>query len=691
MKIKKFLKKWQKQNVVMRIFFLLFLVWYFVSLILFTKSIISLSGIETTIRVIVLLVLYLHLFIYVLYGLVLMFTKKKKIVVLLLLTLLYSPILNIASYHIDRAYNIIDGVQKKYVEYTSVMIALKETSIFNKIGIISSNEDPTGYTIPQNIIKENKITAKTVEYDDYISMATDLYDGVIDAMFVADSYVTMFNTYEKFENIDKDTKIVYQKTEKLENVDNVSYSTKKLDTPFTMLLMGVDSTGDGITNGASFNGDSLMMITFNPHTLNATVFSIPRDTYVPIACNGDKENKINSSAYGGTSCVVKTIENLTGIKIDYYMKINFTGVVKLVDDLGGVEVDVPIKFCEQDSERRFGEYEICLDKGVQKLNGEQALALARHRHSLPLGDFQRVQHQQLVVEAMIRELKNIRDIDAFYKILEDVANNIDTNLSTPQILSLYGVGKDILLNSLKNDLNLSIQKTYLTGYDLTMYMPSYRSHVYTFQYYKQSLEDITEAMKVNLGLSKPTVVKTFSFDINEEYTSPVIGKTNYNEPHRELMPNFIGKTKIDVEKWLMTREIEVEYIEESSSRPTGEIIKQSVVSGTLAETVDKMVITTSKNDGTSNKPSTEDNPSENTPDDTLPDFTGKTLSEFNKWKNSLKNANFTIDSKELAIDDIMTLGISDLKENTIYKQSSPKGTKLENLSSLTVYYYKITE
>ena len=119
-----------------------------------------------------------------------------------------------------------------------------------------------------------------------------------------------------------------------------------------------------------------------------------RDTFVAISCYGGTESKINSSAYGGTSCVVKTIENLTDIKIDYYVKINFTGVVKLVDDLGGVEVDVPIKFCEQDSQRRKSEeYRICLDKGVQVLNGEQALALSRHRKTLPLGDFQRVQHQ----------------------------------------------------------------------------------------------------------------------------------------------------------------------------------------------------------------------------------------------------------------------------------------------------------
>lgn len=684
MKLKNFIKKWKKQNIFMRVAYLILLVWYTVSLVLFTKSLLSLSGIETVFRALALTVLILHLIIYVLYGLVLLFTGKKRLIVLLILTFIYSPVLNFASYYIDRTYNIIDNVQKKYIEYTSVMISLKDTENFDKIGIISSKDDPTGYIIPSDMIKEHDIKGKLVEYNDYISMAADLYDENIDAMFIADSYPTILSSYEKFSMIESETKIVYSKTKKLENVDNVSYSVKKLDSPFTLLLMGVDSTGDGITKGSSFNGDSLMLITFNPHTLNATVFSIPRDTYVPIACNGNKENKINASAYGGTSCVVKTIENLTGIKIDYYVKINFTGVVKLVDDLGGITLDVPIKFCEQDSERRFGEYEICLDKGVQKLNGEQALAFARHRHTLPLGDFQRVQHQQMVVEAMVKELKNIKNVDDFYKILEDVTNNIDSNLTTPGILSLYSVGKDILINSLKNNLNLSIQKTYLTGYDLTMYIPSYRSYVYTFQYSRQSLNDIVDAMKINLELSSPTIIKTFSFDANEEYELSVIGKKYYNEPKRELMPNMVGKSKSDVESWALNREIEIEYNEEESTMPTGTILKQSIINGTLLEGITKVTFTTSIYNGASSKPPEQEEPTEAS----LPDFTGMTLSEFNKWRNSLKNVNMTITTTPLTVDDLATLPSTDLKGNVIYKQSSPKGTKIENLTSLTVYYYE---
>lgn len=690
-----FIKKWKRQNKPLRYLFLTICLAYLISLGFFTFSIIKLPGIETLLRIIILTVFYIHAFILVLGGLILLFTKKyNRYVFLLILTFIYVPILSLCSYHIDKTYNIIDSVQKKYVEYTSVLLSLKDNENIKKIGMISAKNDPTGYIIPQDMIKENKIANEIVEYDDYISMISELYDGEIDAMFVASSYVTMFNTYEKFANIANETKIIYSKTKELENVDNVTYSTKSLTEPFTMLLMGVDSEGDGIASSSSFNGDTLMMITFNPKTLNATVFSIPRDTYVPISCRGDAENKINSSAYGGTSCVVNTIQNLTGIDIDYYVKINFTGVVNLVDNLGGVSLDVPISFCEQDSQRRFGEHLICLEPGYQKLNGEQALALARHRKSLPLGDFQRVQHQQLVVEAMLKEIKNIDSTSDFYKILDDATKNIDTNMSTPQILSMYNIGKNILLSSLNKSNSISIEKTYLTGYDLTMYMDSARSYIYTFQYYKQSLDDIIKLMKENLELEKPELIKTFSFDANEDYEIPVTGKQYYNEKRRELLPNFIGQTKEFAENWARERGIEIIFKEEESTSPNNQILSQTEHAGKLVEKVSSLTITVSKN-----TPSSGSNPGEiegpETPEEPtgpeemlLPDFTGMSIQDFNKWKSSLKGMNLVIDLIELSPEDILTLEGIDLQENTIYKQSHEKDTKLSEISSLKVYYYK---
>ena len=351
--------------------------------------------------------------------------------------------------------------------------------------------------------------------------------------------------------------------------------------PFTILLLGIDSEGQGIKEASSFNGDTIMLVSFDPVTLNATIFSIPRDTYVKMACGG-RLNKINAASWGGTSCMVKTVQDLTGINVDYYAKINFKGVVDLVNVLGGVTVNVPISFCEQNSNREFGDALICLEPGVQKLDGEQALAFARHRHSLPLGDFQRAQHQQMIVEAMIQSMKSVRSVNDFYSILNAISNNIDTNMSTNEMLSFYNVAKNLLIKS--GDVNLNITKTYLTGYDLYVYNGSGKA--YTFQYYKQSLADIVKAMNITLGKEKKEEIKDFTFDLNEPYEKKVIGKTYYNETRKQVVPDFTLMSVSEAKSWGNNNGITIninETISESEEYTDGQITSQSVHDGVLTE------------------------------------------------------------------------------------------------------------
>lgn len=525
--------KLKKCSKVLLTLFIISLILYTGSLIFLTINLTSLSGIETALRIIALVIFYLFLICYLIGGLIALITKRKKtFIVMMIFSILLSGVFLVASYYIDKTYNKVDNISKKYVTYTSNMIALNDTenSDIKKIGMISDKDDVEGNILAKKIMKKENISDnKIVKYDDYYEMLTDLYAKEIDAVFVTSNYGVLFSSEELFANIKNDVKVVYEYSEKMENKDKTSAdtaSTKKLTEPFTILLLGVDSEKDGLNANQAFNGDTLMMITFNPKTLNATMFSIPRDTYVPIACRNNAENKINSSAASGTKCVIDTIENLTDIDVDYYVKVNFKGVVDLVDALNGIDVDVPVSFCEQDSNRLFGDNEICLKPGEQTLKGEAALALSRHRKTLPLGDFQRVQHQQLVVEGIAKKAKTIRSVNDFYKILDAISKNIDTNMSTNQMLSFYNVFKKMLTTTLsgKDDF-ITIDHTYLTGSDLSIYNPSTRMNMYTFQYNRASLKEIVTLMKVNLGLEKADLIKNFNFSINTEYELSVAGKT----------------------------------------------------------------------------------------------------------------------------------------------------------------------
>ncbi len=496
-------------------------------------------------------------------------SKKSKYFILIIVLLIIGAGEFFISSLIDKGVSTIDKMNKNYVTYSSSLIAMKDGN-YNKlskikdakIGIISDKNDTEGYVLAQNIIKKDKITKdQLVEYDDYVSMLSDLYSDEVNAIFISSSYEDKFASVEKYEKIgsevvelDKYSKLMKKVTDK-----NTSASTKKVTEPFTMLLLGVDSPTEDISK-ASGLGDSIMLITFNPNTLNATVFSIPRDTFVPITCYRNARSKITHAASGGDSCMISTIENFTGINIDYYAKVNFQGLIKLVDALGGIDVDVPYKFCESNSVRSLNSSDlIYVEKGWQHLNGEQALALSRNRKTVSecgkewnkgtRNDFVRGQNQQLVVRGIMNKLKTIKSINQLYSVLDTISISLDTNLTRDQILDFYNVFKKVLVNSGSlsdsNDV-ISMQKTYLNGSGGLIYDNIMNMKLYEFVPSSQSLNAIIKAMKVNLELIEEDYDTSFSFTIDEPYESKIIGADLYGGVTK--YPDPTSDTKTDSSK-----------------------------------------------------------------------------------------------------------------------------------------------
>lgn len=624
-------KKFNRTKLSVRLVYIFVLLLFIASYGYLFYSLLLLNNIETKLRIIVLCVLGIFIIMYSFFDLLLLLTKKHKtVIVTSFIVMLISCFSVIGSLAINKAYGLLANMNKETVVYTTNLITMKDTKFDNsknfKVGIINNETDVEGNVLAYDLMKEKNLNVSVEKYDTYFEMLEKLYDGSLGGIFITSNYATVYDGYDAYKKIDTDVKVEYEYSKEMKNQDYIEASGS-VENPFTVLIMGVDSKKDGLKANAAFNGDTLMLITFNPHTLNATVFSIPRDTYVPIAClkNGES-SKINSSAAYGTQCVINTVQNLVDIKIDYYVKINFKGVVKLVDALGGVDVTVPdgINFCEQDSNRsKKKEDLLCIKSGRQKMNGEEALAFARHRKTLPAGDFQRVQHQQLVVEGIANSAKSLSNINDFYSVLDAVSSNMDTNMSTNEMMNLYNVGKSVLFNSKSDGALINIQKTYLTGYDLTMYVNNLRSRVYTFQYYEQSLAEIKDALKETLELKKPTPIKTFNFSVNDEFKIPVIGKKYYSEARNETIPDFTNKSLSYVTEWCNARNITVytTWIGPGSSGYSqtlldNTVIKQSVQRGKLVKDVSSITLnvikhptqnttTTSKNQNTTTTTTTD--------------------------------------------------------------------------------------
>lgn len=510
----------------------------------FVYSLSLLSGIETMIRVTLSFIILFLCICFTLTYFKAFKKKRKRNIFYFIISFIYSVILILFGYYILKTYNVVDKFSSDTTTYSSSLVTLSTNkvndikNVSGNVGIVNDKDNVIGYQIPKEVIKNEKLDVSTKKYDSYIDIITALYDKEIDYAFLPTNYSIMFSNYEAadFSKLDSETKIVYTKEKKIKT-KTTSISTK-LNKPFTILLMGVDSENEEIA-GSSFNGDSLMLITFNPKTLNATILSIPRDTYVPIACfAGKKKNKITHAAWYGEDCMMQTIEEFTNVNIDYYVKINFKGLVKIVDTLGGVDVDVPYSFCEQNSNREFGNGTIYVDKGYQTLNGEQALAFSRNRHTWPAycgakysnyvsNDFIRGQNQQTVLKSILNKIKEKGDLNTIYKLLDVVSNSMETNLTTSEILSLYNIGKDVIAKSSSGqgiDEIIGMQRLYLSGKDAYIYDSASRANLYNYILYKESLKDVVSAMKINLELEEPIMIKEFSFDIDEEYTENVVGK-----------------------------------------------------------------------------------------------------------------------------------------------------------------------
>ncbi|MDF2724272.1 MAG: transcriptional regulator, partial [Paenibacillus sp.] len=203
-----------------------------------------------------------------------------------------------------------------------------------------------------------------------------------------------------------------------------------------ILLLGADSRG---TSNAVPRSDTIMLVSVNPATKKATMFSILRDTYVKIPGYG--QDRINTAfALGGPNLAMKTVSDLVGLPIQYYVYTDFQGFMALVDAIGGIELDVEKDMNYRDSVEP--EFDIKLKKGVQKLDGKSALQYVRFRHDA-LSDFARTERQRKFMTALAGELQSSSSIFRLPTILNKIDPYITTNLAITDMIKLGSLAFDV--------------------------------------------------------------------------------------------------------------------------------------------------------------------------------------------------------------------------------------------------------
>jgi len=187
-----------------------------------------------------------------------------------------------------------------------------------------------------------------------------------------------------------------------------------------ILVLGVDETSPTDPK----RSDTMILLSYNPKTNKAYILSIPRDTMIKLDKYGTQ--KINAAyPIGGPQLAMDTVSQLIGEPVDYYVKIGYEGFKQLVDDLGGVEMNVPVDMNYDDY---AGNLHIHLKKGVQLLDGEKALQLVRFRHGYAEQDLERVKVQREFLLAMFEKAKNPSTSLKIHRILKTINQYVETNI-----------------------------------------------------------------------------------------------------------------------------------------------------------------------------------------------------------------------------------------------------------------------
>ena len=236
----------------------------------------------------------------------------------------------------------------------------------------------------------------------------------------------------------------------------------RADGIYSVLVVGTDKVG--------LNTDTILVASLDSINNRASVMSIPRDTMSNVNRNVKKINAAYSiGAKNGKGNVKKLkdeVSDLMGFEVDNYVVVNLKAFEELIDAIGGVTIDVPRNMNYDDP---YQNLHIHINKGLQTLNGEQAIGFVRYRSGYAEGDIGRVKAQQLFIEALVNQVATPATVTKMPKLIDIVLDNMDTDLSNGELIWF---GKEVLDIDMENDFNMFIlpgEAQYVGG--LSYYLP----------------------------------------------------------------------------------------------------------------------------------------------------------------------------------------------------------------------------
>ena len=332
-------------------------------------------------------------------------------------------------------------------------------------------------TLMSALKKDKKVDVKVDDVASYQEAYDNLKSGKSKAMVLSGSYASLLESVDS--NYASNLKTIY--TYKIKKKNN--NSAKQVDSKvFNIYISGIDTYGSISTVSRS---DVNIIMTVNMNTHKILLTTTPRDAYVKIPDGGaDQYDKLTHAGIYGVETSEKTLENLYGIKIDYYARINFTSFLKLIDQLGGVTVHNDQAFTSL-----HGKFDFPV--GDIQMNSEQALGFVRERYSLDGGDNDRGKNQEKVISAIVNKLASLKSVSNFTSIVNNLQDSVQTNMSLDTINALANTQLD-------SGSKFTVTSQAVTGTGSTGQLTSYampNSSLYMMKLDDSSVESASQAIK----------------------------------------------------------------------------------------------------------------------------------------------------------------------------------------------------
>ena len=378
--------------------------------------------------------------------------------------------------------------------------------------------------IAKTKLSSSNTNVEYVEVNGYTDLLSNLITGAVDCAVLPVNYQSQFEEDENLSAYLPDTQSILDFSETITSTGEAGADKDITKEPFTVLVTGEN---EGLA-------DSIILMSVNPISMKVTMTSIARDSYVPISCYGSSE-KINAAHASSESCMVKTVENLMGIDIDYTIEFNFASVVQVVDAVGGVVVDVPVSFdaqCWNIYTDELAVFRIEAGDNVY-LDGARALGFVRERMAFPDGDFARQRHQQEVMEQIIQKIMSSKDPQMFLNVLDAAGDNIKTNFTVEQMTGFinYALQKSKRYYDSNNISGLfDFESSRVYGYAANLWNSSLQMDLWIYRLFNGSIQDCANAIKRNLSTTAtPDTPTSVSWSAANTFTPDPVSQEYYNE------------------------------------------------------------------------------------------------------------------------------------------------------------------